>query len=118
VDSLKARGELVPAGAGARASAPAPAAEPRRVQTAVITADRRQVGRRFSILSRTIAGQMICVGTCVVTIVLWVNVRHAFTYMVTVVAAGLLAVGVARRVPFTGWALIGLAVGLLLGRFS
>jgi hypothetical protein len=116
VDSLKAREPLAPVGSAS--PAPVPANATGGAAAGVITDQRRAVRWSFSTLSRTIAGQIICVATCVVTIVLWINVRHVISYIVAFVAAGLLGIGVMRRVPFTGWALIGLALGLLLGRFS
>ena len=117
VDSVRARGEFDRAGPPP-ASSVAVVAEPQRVDAGVLTDQRPHFGWSFSTLSRTIAGQIICVATCVVTILLWVNVTHMVGYILTFIAAGLLGVGVARRIHFTGWALIGLAVGLLLGRFS
>jgi hypothetical protein len=72
----------------------------------------------FSTLSRTIAGQIICVATCIVTIVLWINVSHTVAYIVVPAAAVLLAVGLTLRFPFVGWALVGLVLGLALGAFS
>jgi hypothetical protein len=72
----------------------------------------------FSILSRTLAGQLICVATCMATILLWINVGHTVVYIVLSAAAVLLVIGLTRRFPFVGWALVGLLLGLALGAFS
>jgi hypothetical protein len=97
VDSLNAHAQATPASA-ARSAPPLP--------------------HSFGILSRTLAGQAICVATCIVTILLWINVSRTIAYIVVAAAAVSLAIGLIRRFPFVGWALIGLALGLTLGAFS
>jgi Flp pilus assembly protein TadB len=114
VDSMKARGQVVPTSS---VSSKARAAdEPRRVD--VITEDPPDLRFSFSTVSRTIAGQVICVATCAVTILLWINLSHTITYIVALIAALLFAIGLVRRVPFAAWGLVGLVLGLVLGRFS
>jgi hypothetical protein len=123
VDSVKARGEVPPATAPhaepTPPTSPAPAAAPTRQAAAtVITAEAPHLPLSFGTVSRTIAGQVLCVATCVVTILLWINVAHTLVYVVVLGGAALCGFGVVRRVPFTGWVLIGLGLGLTLGRFS
>jgi hypothetical protein len=72
----------------------------------------------FGTLSRTLVGQFICVATCIVTIVLWINVGHAVAYVAAAATAVMLGIGLTRRLPFTGWALVGLVLGLALGILS
>ncbi len=120
VDALKARGHLVPSGARVPAapSALPPGTEPHAEAATVMTAEAPELRHGFGTLSRTVAGQAICVATCVVTLVLWVNVTRAAAYIVLVNAAALCGIGLYRRFPFAGWALIGLFLGVVLGRFS
>ena len=70
VDSLNARAQVAPT--NATLSAP-------------------PVLHSFSTLTRTVAGQVICVATCVVTILLWVNLTHALAYIVVPAVAITLA---------------------------
>jgi hypothetical protein len=119
-DSMKQREQFAPASPGVArtASAVSATAEPRRVEAPVITEDPPDFRYSFNTLRRTIAGQVICVATCVATILLWINVSHLVTYILVLNVAALFGVCLARRIPFAGWVLIGLALGLVLGRFS
>jgi hypothetical protein len=118
-DAMRARGQIGSAAPGfaPAPSAPSPAGS-RSVDGAVMTAAPPESRHSFSVVSRTIAGQVICVATCAVTLLLWVKASHAVTYGAVLGAASLSVVGLIRRVPFAGWVLVGLACGLLLGRFS
>jgi hypothetical protein len=120
VDARNARGQSSPAtnGTPTPSSVSPTAAAPGPVSAAVVTADAPHLPISLGTVSRTIAGQVLCVATCAVTILLWVNVAHVLTYVVVLGAATVCLVGLARRVPFAGWALIGLVLGLVLGRFS
>jgi hypothetical protein len=72
----------------------------------------------FRTVSRTIAGQVLCVATCVVTILLWINVAHTVTYVFVAAATATCAAGLVRHVPFAGWVLLGLVLGLGIGGLS
>jgi hypothetical protein len=89
-----------------------------RGQVALTTTSDTPLARSFGILSRTLGGQLVCVATCIVTILLWINVSRAVACIVVLAAAVMLGIGLTRRFPFAGWALIGLALGLALGVFS
>jgi len=113
-DSLKARGQVV----APRAALPLPAVSAPRVDAHVMTVEAGDVVHSFGTVSRTIVGQVIWVVTCVITLLVWVNFERAIAYLVVLAAAAGAGIGLARRVPFTGWVLVGLLCGLVLGRFS
>ena len=119
-DSVKARGD-VPAGShdvAPRPPVPAGAASESSHAGAVVVTAEPHFPLSFGTVGRTIAGQVLCVATCVVTILLWINLAHTVTYIVVLGAGAVCGVGVARRFPFAGWVLVGLVLGLVLGRFS
>lgn len=120
VDSLKQRDEFAPGSAPVTPTATPPAVA--RVSQpppgAVLTLEPPESALSLDTVRRTILGQVIWVTTCIITLLWWVNVNRAFTYVVVITAAVLAGIGMARRVPFSGWVLIGLVSGLGLGRFS
>jgi hypothetical protein len=90
----------------------------RPADTAILTAAAPGGAHSLGTVGRTIAGQVLCVAACAVTILLWINVAHGVTYVLVLCAAALCAVGLTRHVPFSAWVLLGLVLGLVLGRFS
>jgi hypothetical protein len=75
-------------------------------------------GPRFGLVLRTIAGQTVAVLSCVLALVVSINlsVVAALVVVGALTVAG--AIATMRRVPFSGWCTLGLAIGWVLGRFS
>ena len=72
----------------------------------------------FGLILRTIAGQTLAVLSCVFALLATIHLSSVTGLAVVGALIVLSAVGAVRRIPFCGWCVLGLVIGLTLGRFS